>query len=81
MQVEFYAPWCGHCKAFKSKYKEVGQNYHDDANIVVAMMDATANDAAGMSVESYPTFYLFPASPKGKVAPLKFDGAADVDGA
>ena len=49
--------------------------------MVVAMMDATANDAAGIAVDSYPTFYLFPASQKGKAAPLKFDGAADVDGA
>uniref|UniRef100_A0A3B1II08 protein disulfide-isomerase n=1 Tax=Astyanax mexicanus TaxID=7994 RepID=A0A3B1II08_ASTMX len=42
--IEFYAPWCGHCKKLEPKYTELGQELSSDPNIVIAKMDATAND-------------------------------------
>ncbi|KAI5087374.1 protein disulfide-isomerase A3 precursor [Silurus meridionalis] len=63
--IEFYAPWCGHCKKLEPKYTELGQELANDPSIVIAKMDATANDVPqGYDVEGFPTIYFVPALKK-----------------
>jgi len=59
--VEFYAPWCGHCKTLAPKWEELGKWAKTKPNLVIAKMDATANDVDAVQVSGFPTLKLFKA--------------------
>ncbi|KAL1800367.1 hypothetical protein ACET3X_000709 [Alternaria dauci] len=76
--VEFYAPWCGHCKALAPKYEELGQLYaSDDLSklVTVAKVDATLNDVPD-EIQGFPTIKLFPAGKKD--SPIDYSGSRTV---
>jgi protein disulfide isomerase family A protein 3 len=75
--IEFYAPWCGHCKTLEPKYVELGQKLAGNKDIVIAKMDATANDPpANFEVRGFPTLYWSPMGSKEN--PKKYEGGRDV---
>ncbi len=57
--VEFYAPWCGHCKSLVPVYAKVAQHFESVPNVVVAKMDSTANEAESVYVKSFPTIKYY----------------------
>jgi protein disulfide-isomerase A1 len=71
--VEFYAPWCGHCKTLAPIYEEVGSAFADEHSVVIAKIDATANDVdRKYEVRGFPTLKFFP---KGAdKTPINYEG-------
>eukprot|EP00445_Apocalathium_hangoei_P015183 CAMPEP_0203866660 /NCGR_PEP_ID=MMETSP0359-20131031/16077_1 /ASSEMBLY_ACC=CAM_ASM_000338 /TAXON_ID=268821 /ORGANISM="Scrippsiella Hangoei, Strain SHTV-5" /LENGTH=1134 /DNA_ID=CAMNT_0050784791 /DNA_START=37 /DNA_END=3441 /DNA_ORIENTATION=- len=63
--VEFYAPWCGHCKKLTPEWDELAK-LSKDVGIPIAKVDAIAEKqiAQSQGVESFPTFKLFAGDPK-----------------
>jgi protein disulfide-isomerase A1 len=77
--IEFYAPWCGHCKALAPKYDELAELYANSEfkdKVVIAKVDATANDVPD-EIKGFPTIKLYPAG--GKSDPVTYSGPRTVD--
>jgi len=76
--IEFYAPWCGHCKKLTPIYEELGEKLKDNKDIVIAKMDATLNDAPPeFKVSGFPTMYWAPMG--NKANPVKYQGGREVN--
>lgn len=76
--VKFYAPWCGHCKRMVPAYEELAAKFSEDAEVVIAKIDASEHRDVGgrYGVRGFPTIKLFTKSDKS--GNLQFSGARDV---
>jgi len=78
--LEFYAPWCGHCKNLAPKYEELASFYFNNPEfakkVVVAKVDATNNDVP-VDISGFPTIKLYPAGKKDE--PVDYSGARTVE--
>ncbi|ROT39773.1 disulfide-isomerase [Sodiomyces alkalinus F11] len=77
--IEFYAPWCGHCKALAPKYEELAALYAESEfkdQVVIAKVDATANDVPD-EIQGFPTIKLYAAG--GKDSPVTYAGSRSIE--
>lgn len=72
--LEFYAPWCAHCKALEPIYENVAVKLSKIENLVISKIDATANYInPSLGIKGFPTVMLFKAGEKSN--PIQYDGA------
>jgi len=76
--VEFYAPWCGHCKKLAPTWEKFAAVFENEPNVVIAKIDANEHQDLGTKyeIQGFPTLVLFtPEHPKGE----KYDGETDLE--
>jgi len=72
--VEFYAPWCGHCKSLAGPWADAATNLK--GKVKLGALDATQHPSTAQQygVQGYPTIKFFPA---GSTEPEDYDGGRD----
>jgi protein disulfide-isomerase A1 len=75
--VEFYAPWCGHCKALKPIWDQLGEAYKSSPDIIIGKVDATANEFDEFKVQSFPTLKFWPKADSSNPTPAVIDYTGD----
>ncbi|XP_046434463.1 protein disulfide-isomerase A3 [Neodiprion pinetum] len=75
--IEFYAPWCGHCKKLAPIYDELGDKLANE-DVEIVKFDASNNDVpAPYEVKGFPTLFWAPKNSKDD--PIKYEGGRDLD--
>lgn len=77
--VEFFAPWCGHCKTLAPVYEELALAFeHAKDKVQIAKVDADAQRDLGkrFGVQGFPTLKFF----DGKSdKPTEYNGGRDLE--
>ncbi|KAH7866462.1 hypothetical protein Vadar_020676 [Vaccinium darrowii] len=76
--VEFYAPWCGHCKKLAPEYEKLGESFKKAKSILIGKVDCDEHKSvcSKYGVSGYPTIQWFP---KGSLEPKKYEGARSAE--
>lgn len=79
--VEFYAPWCGHCKNLAPEYKSAAKELKG-SGIKLADLDATVHQqmASEYGVKGFPTIKVFPPGSTSVKDAMDYNGARTSDG-
>jgi protein disulfide-isomerase A6 len=72
--VEFYAPWCGHCKSLAPEWKNAAKALKGIVGVVAVDATQATGSASKYEVKGFPTIKFF-GDNKGK--PLEYQGGRD----
>lgn len=78
--VEFFAPWCGHCKNLAPVYEELATAFATSGNkVTIANVDADKHKDLGkrFGVQGFPTLKWFDGTPGAE--PVDYSGGRDLE--
>lgn len=75
--LEFYAPWCGHCKSLAPIYEDLAKQHAGNDKLTIAKIDATLNEIPNLAVQGFPTIKFFI---PGQAEPIDFSGDRTLEG-
>lgn len=81
--VEFYAPWCGHCKNLKPAYEKAAKTLSGLAKVAAVNCDEEGNKpfCGSMGVQGFPTLKIVkPGKKPGKPIVEDYNGARTAKG-
>ncbi|KAD6454142.1 hypothetical protein E3N88_08848 [Mikania micrantha] len=70
--VEFYAPWCGHCKKLAPEWKKAAKNLKGKVKLGHVNCDDEKSLMSRYKVQGFPTILVFGAD---KDSPITYEGA------
>lgn len=76
--VEFYAPWCGHCKKLAPDWKKAAKDLKGKARLGAVDCDVEKALCSKYDVKGFPTIKVFKEGGSSKVE--DYNGARDADG-
>lgn len=76
--VEFFAPWCGHCKTLAPIYEELATSFASSDKISIAKVDADAEKSLGkrFGIQGFPTIKYFDGKSE---KPHDYNGGRDLE--
>lgn len=78
--VEFFAPWCGHCKNLAPVYEQLAQDFAFAKNdkLTIAKVDADREKALGkrFGIQGFPTIKYFDGKSE---TPEDYNGGRDIE--
>lgn len=80
--VEFYAPWCGHCKKLAPTYEELGDAFANNRDqVLIAKVNADEHRDLGQrfGIQGFPTIKWFPQGVTGPDGVEDYRGGRDLD--
>jgi len=74
--VEFYAPWCGHCKNLEPEWKKLAKELKGTVNVGAVDMTQHQDVGAPYGIKGFPTIKFFGYN---KNKPIDYQGARSAD--